>query len=156
MEAIWTKVDNPPKVKTGEPQHGWLNIKEVERRYNAKYVGEFAYKTKSGNWSESFCYPAFYQEKPPENYSQYFFIGRHPQFVEDQVIWSKPFIASAGYLEDHRFQGVLTKSGTLIYSRFRHDYFKWEGCMVDGGNDYLRFEGQMVEFRIKEGNFVLI
>jgi hypothetical protein len=57
------------------------------------------------------------------------------------------------------FNGILLEDGTLVHSRFRHDYFEHGGAVADGGRDYFRSGGvpsgsRVVKFRVEEGRLV--
>ena len=111
-----------------------IDIAEVEKKYSAKYIGDFCLKTRSGNWSED---PAaiFYQEKPPvEGYSNYFGI----LYERGRI-----FITSGASAFSQPIQAIISKEGEVVYSRFRHDYRSLSDGSggIDGGRDYQKMTG---------------
>jgi len=106
------------------------SIKKVEDKYKATYIGDFSPKAKNGDWVNT-PMAVFYQENPPENYSNYF-----------GIYWDNEhlMITEADYIKDLKFTGAKADNGEIIYSFYRHDYkYSADGSvMVDGGFDYLR------------------
>ena len=118
-----------------------IDVKKVEEKYNAKYVGDFCLKTKNGNWSES---PAaiFWQETPPiEGYCNYFGL-----IVQDGTI----YITSGASAFSEPIEGVVARNGEVNFSRYRHDFhYSEDGSIaVDGGRDYLRVLGDIHQPRV--------
>jgi hypothetical protein len=125
----------PPDVKSQLP----IYINQVEERYNAKYVGDFCIKTTSG-WTDA---PAaiFYTEHPDEakGHTHYFAIYLNPSNpLSDFIItkgdsaFSQPII------------GLVTEDGTVIFSRYGHDFRSTpDGSFIDGGRDYCRTGGDI-------------
>lgn len=54
--------------------------------------------------------------------------------------------------------GIRTPCGDFIYSRGRHDYVAHDGCVIDGGDAYLKTNGKgdFVKFKIVEDKMVEI
>ncbi len=118
-------------INYGEPTLG-LNIEKIEEKYQAKYIGEFCLKTKSGNWSENVA-AVFYQEaKARPEYSHYF-----------GILWQQGtlMITNAESAFENGIQGVRALNGEIIFSRHVHDFrYSSDGSVfVDGGRDYLRY-----------------
>lgn len=110
-----------------------INIKKVEERYNAKYVGNFPLKTVSDNWSEE---PAaiFYQENPPEiAKSNYFALFLTP--YGEHLLITDGLTAVSG-----TFDAVVSDEKEVLYSRYRHDFrlSKDKTVAIDGGRDYTK------------------
>lgn len=121
-------------------------IKEMEAKYNGKYVCELCIKDKYDCWVNKASL-IFYNENPQENHSQYFAI----------TAFSKSYIISdASFLKDIKIAGVVDSKGNVIYSRYRHDYITSPDrtVSIDGGREYTRVRGtpkKYVTLIIKEG-----
>lgn len=118
-----------------------IDIKKVEAKYNAKYVGDFCLKTKSGHWSET---PAaiFWQETPPvEGYSNYFGILDQSGTI---------YITSGASAFSEPIEGIVARNGEVNFSRSRHDFHSSAdgSVMVDGGRDYMRILGDIHQPRV--------
>ena len=112
-----------------------INVKAVEERYNAKYIGDFCLMTKNG-WSD---YPAsvFWQETPPKpEYSNYVALFIKYGYEDEDAI----YITSGASAFEKPIEGFVADNGEIIYSRFRHDFrSSSDGSVtVDGGRDYTR------------------
>jgi hypothetical protein len=121
----------------------WVNIDAVEKKYNAKYVGQLCLRTKDGGWQGDDCGEVFYQETPPvEGYSNYFALIRQAGVV---------YIASGASAVEGVLDGVIANDGEIIYSRYRHDgrYSQDRSAFIDGGRDYLRCNVPCVNIRMK-------
>lgn len=103
-------------------------IKDIESKYNAKYVIDSCLKSDSGNWLN---FPAafFYtEEKHPEG-SNYFAFYK---------LEGSTYITNGIRISEGVFNGFLFEDGELVHSRYRHDWFEHREAMVDGGRDYFR------------------
>jgi hypothetical protein len=105
-------------------------IRDIEDKYNAKYVFESCCKDRDGNWG-NFPAAIFYTEKAhPEgsNYFAMFFSHRHLMIADGISATEKHIV------------GVEAFNGDVIYSRYRHDYRTSpdKTVFIDGGRDYLR------------------
>ena len=112
-----------------------IKIEIIEKKYNAKYVGDFCIMTKHG-WSES-PVAIFWQEKPPvEGYSHYFGI-----FVQEDTI----YITSGESAFSKPIVGIVADDGEVVYSRYRHDFrsSKDGSVFIDGGRDYTKWGGTL-------------
>lgn len=108
-----------------------LKISAVEKKYNAKYVGQFCLKDKYGNWVNS---PAdvFWQAVPPQpGFSNYFAL----LFQGGSLMITSGASAVADVIV-----GAQADDGEIIYSRYRHDYRTStdKSVFIDGGRDYTR------------------
>jgi len=125
-----------------------FDIAKVEARYNAKFVGQFCLKTKSGSWAES---PAdvYWQEKPPvEGYSNYFALI---------IQMGAAYITSGASAVEQPITAIVADDGEVIYSRYRHDYrsSKDGSVFIDGGRDYTKSSvgGRFVTLKVVDGEF---
>lgn len=125
---------------------GWLDIAAVERQWREKsggdcrYLGDFTVGSKK-SWSES-PVAVFWQERPEQpEYSHYFGLYLNGGHV---------MICNALSAVKEPFHGILTPTGEVLFSRYRHDYRTSRDGLsfVDGGRDYFRRGG--------EGEHVLI
>lgn len=127
----------PPDEKSQQP----IYIHQVEERYDAKYVGDFCIKTKMG-WTPT---PAaiFYANHPDisKGHTNYFAV-----FVD-------PFNNIAITCGDSAFSepisGLITDDGTVIFSRYGHDFRSApDGSFIDGGRDYCRYGGDITKNKL--------
>lgn len=126
-----------------------FNIKNVEKKYNAKWVGQFPLKTSGGGWSSDVAGNVFFQEVPPvAGYSQYFaLIIQH----------GTAMITTGKDAVEGTIVGVVADDGEIIYSRYRHDYrvSKDGTVIIDGGRDYTKTNrpDKLINMKIHEGVF---
>ncbi len=136
------------------PEHGYHftndKIKIIENHYGAKYLGYWAVK-----WSErlgwsSFPVDVFYQPNPDVSKGHTHYFGMYISERGDLMISN----AESAFSEP--IAGILTESGEVIVSRYRHDYVQKDGQVIDGGRDYVRSSGgKFVNITMKDGVFVL-
>lgn len=110
------------------------DIPAVEKQYNATFVGDFCIKDQRGNYIDR-TVAIFWQTTPPvEGYSNYFGL-----FVRD----GQGYITSGATAFDKPIDAIVTPTGEVVYSRYRHDFRKAETAdfYVDGGRDYMRIVG---------------
>ena len=107
------------------------NIEGVEKKYNAKYVGQHTLKGINGEWIDDSIGDFFYQENPPLGYSKYMVL-----FVRDGL----SFISTGCYIDGLEIQAIKSDDGEIIYSRNNHDYrvSKDKSVWIDGGRSYTR------------------
>jgi len=135
-------------VNTGRAD-AQFKIEKVEAKYNAKWVGQLAMKTRDGNWTGDSCGDVYYQETPPvEGYSNYFALI---------IQGGATYITTGASAVEGIINGVIAKDGEIIYSRYRHDYrTSTDGStFIDGGRDYVRggATGQYINMKIVDGEF---
>jgi len=108
-------------------------IKEIEKKYSAKYVFVGCIKDDNGRWIND-PVSIFYTEKAHKNGSNYF--GVYP--YKDTYYVCDGISAVEGKLT-----GIRAANGDIIYSSFRHDYVKSpdNSVSIDGGRDYIRSTG---------------
>ncbi|HET8686332.1 MAG TPA: hypothetical protein VFM18_06670 [Methanosarcina sp.] len=108
-----------------------INVKMIEEKYNATYVGDFCVKTHSGVYDTQEA-AIFWQETPPvEGYSNYFAIV---------IRNGQPFITDGYGAVENSIVGAIANDGEIIYSRHRWDcrHSKDGSIFIDGGRDYVR------------------
>lgn len=118
-------------INTGR-EDAICQIDKIEKKYNAKWVGQLPLRTKSGGWSEDSCGDVYYQETPPiEGYSNYFALIMQLGSL---------YITSGASAVEGIINAVEANDGEVIYSRYRHDmrYSKDKSVFIDGGRDYIR------------------
>ena len=124
-------------------------IEKVEAKYNAKWVGQLAMKTRDGQWTGDSCGDVYYQETPPvEGYSNYFAL-----IIQGGTL----YITSGASAVEGIIDGVIALDGEVIYSRYRHDYrTSTDGStFIDGGRDYVRggMVGNYIKLKIVDGEW---
>lgn len=137
------------KLAIGKPYH--LNekaIKKVEESHNAKYLGCWAVKTRSGNWSDE-PVEVFYQANPDtaKGHTHYFGLYYQPY---DQLM-----ICNAESAFSEPITGIVDMDEVYV-SRYRHDFVETpSGYIIDGGRDYFKgtIGEQFVSVSIKDGEF---
>lgn len=116
-----------------------IKIDVIEEEYKAKFIGDFALKTKDGGWSD-FPIAIFYTPNPDteKGHSHYFGVWAsnktsiHPTpsiyITNGESAFSQPIV------------GVIADNGEIIFSRFRHDYHTSQdgSAWIDGGREYVR------------------
>ena len=119
------------------------NIQKVEQLYSEK-DGVPVKHVCSTEFSDGIIADVFYRATShPKFGNKYFAI----LFRDD-----KPYIANADRVEDLTFGMVENDDGDLEYSRSRHDYKSFKnGNMVDGGRDYIRSNGKVLVFVVRDG-----
>ncbi len=133
-------------------------ITHIEENYKARYVLESCIGTPAEeqgmwNWLNWPCAIFFQPDmgRVPKGGSQYFGIyhqmskltGERGGHICNAITCIEPF------------QGVVADNGDIIYSRYRHDH-RWspdESVWVDGGRDYLRYDGksEVIGLKIVQG-----
>jgi len=124
-------------------------IEKVEAKYNAKWVGQLALKTRDGGWSGDSCGDVYYQATPPvEGYSNYFAL-----IIQNGTL----LITSGASAMEGIINGVIADDGEIIYSRYRHDmrYSTDKSTFIDGGRDYVRGgrDGRYISMKIVDGEW---
>lgn len=133
-----------------------LNIKKIEKKHKAKYIGDFCVKTVNG-WSD-IPRSIFFCKNPNRNLGHSNYFGYHTDRKKNLYIsngesaFSEPII------------GLKKENGDILISGFRHDYVENEDYMIDGGRDYVRMtlnKGELVyllcyDNKLKEVNIKTI
>lgn len=160
-----TEKQSPPNVVKSYKDDGYtlvhydynpkyLNIKEVEREYQAEYIGEFSVKGADGDFVNG-PISVFYSIKKHSHGSNYF--GMY--FSGDRIM-----ITNAISAIENEWIGILDeKTKTILYSAYRHDMQTHtpEGgdyMMIDGGSGgYIRTSlGPTVKFTVDENGVKVI
>ena len=126
------------------------NIKVIEHKYGARYMGYWAKKTSNGNWTEQ-PVDVFYQPNPKTElgHTHYFGMFRHD---------GETMITAADSCFKDPITGVLGYNGEVFVSRYRHDSNGGADGFIDGGRDYLRLGGAfckapLVYITVKDDHF---
>lgn len=135
-------------------------IKNIEKKYNAKYVLETCLRAKGGGWA-NFPAAVFYTKEAHPRGSNYFAI--YMEWDNESKSKAVPMITDAlPSIKDVIFEG-LEAEGEVVYSRYRHDMRDVKnGAFVDGGRDYFRFGGDhlndynRVKFKVVEDHLEFI
>jgi hypothetical protein len=132
-------------------------IRKIEEKYGAKYMGYWATKNSRGGWNDS-PVDVFYQPKPDTSKGHTHYFG---MFIETDPYTGQStgsvYITEASSAFSESITGVLTDSGEVIVSRYRHNYVEKQGKMIDGGRDYIRSNaaGPYVRVKVDGSEFVL-
>jgi hypothetical protein len=126
-----------------------FSIEAVEKKYNAKFVGQFCLRTRGGGWHGDDCADVYYQETPPvAGYSNYFGL-----IVQNGTT----YITSGASGVEGIINCVQADDGEIIYSRFRHDYrvSTDKSVFIDGGRDYVHggLHGKYFAMKVVDGEF---
>jgi hypothetical protein len=116
----------------------WLNtenIKKIENIKNSVYMGYWVTKSPSGNWND-IPVDVFYVENPDRSLGHSNYFGLF--YREDKLYITN----GLSCFEEPIINACITPDGTILVSRYRHDYVEHEGCMRDGGRDYIRSSGK--------------
>jgi hypothetical protein len=149
----------PKKLYVKAPKDGYFfkeaGIREIERLYNAQYMGFWCKKRPDGSWTEE-PVEVFYQPNPDiaHGHSHYFGI-----FVDEA---KRVMITNAESAFSEPMTGVICDDGEVLISRYRHD-FRTKGLhMIDGGRDYTRTSldrsspNPTATVTVVDGNFVIV
>ena len=134
-----------------------IKVSYIKKKYQAKYLGDFAVKLKDGNWA-SRPVACFYQPNPNRElgHSEYFGIGLAAHFDGKEIIYSAPFIMSVKSVFSEDFT-ALELSDKILVSCYTHHFNQdVSGAFIDGGRDYTRYsrgEGEVIKLRMINGKF---
>ena len=141
-----------------------LDIEKCEEKYNAKYIGDFQTKNKSGEWIE-FPIAIFYCPTPDINKGHSNYLGLFMEAIMTSVEplefeWGNLSITNGLSAVEDPFTAIEAKDGELVISCFTHDYrTSSDGSVfIDGGRDYVRSSegGKLVKLKIVEDKFELV
>lgn len=107
------------------------DTKKIEEMYKAKYVCTTCLKDSRG-WFNSPVSIFYSEKKHPEgsNYFGLYYNGFNELMMVDGISATEPFHA------------IKLENGDIIFSRYRHDYYRHGDVAVDGGRDYLETQGE--------------
>lgn len=131
------------------------DIDNIEERYNAKYMGFWCTKRPSGGWNDT-PVDVFYVENPDtsKGHSNYF-----GMFVKSPILdeAGTVYITNAESAFSEPMDGLLSASGVVYVSRYRHNYIAVDEGFIDGGRDYTRYNPDHSTFvivTVKDGEFI--
>ena len=119
----------------------------MAEHYSKKDGVAVKYVCTSALGGEARAMDIFYRATPhPQFGNRYFglYIDQH-----DRVM-----ITNADAIEDAEFAMIQDANGDLHYSAHRHDYKSVDGKMVDGGRAYIRSSGDVVLYKVRDGEIV--
>lgn len=119
----------------------------MAEHYSKKDGVAVKYVCTSALGDEAQAMDIFYRDTPhPEFGNRYFgmFID-----LQDRVM-----ITDADRIDGAEFAMIKDNSGNLHYSAHRHDYKEVDGKMVDGGRAYIRSSGDVVLYKVRDGELV--
>jgi len=132
-----------------------LNIKHepifktdaMAEHYAKKDGVEVKYVCTSALGGETMAMDIFYRDTPhPEFGNRYFGL-----FIDQQ---DRVMITNADRIDGAEFAMIEDSEGNLHYSAHRHDYKEVDGKMIDGGRAYIRSSGDVVLYKIRDGEIV--
>lgn len=129
---------NHPKIKKKKLYWQNIDIERLEELKECKFVCETQLKTTTGGWS-TFPVQVYWQEKPPEGYSNFFGL-----YVQDHIP-HRLVICSVDKDFDFNVNALITPQNELIYSSYNHD-MAWDSTKqfaIDGGRDYVKLTGKI-------------
>ena len=130
------------------------NPSEVERQYNAKYLGEFTLKNTKGNWVNTPVAIFYTPQKHPEG-SNYFGLYINSVTGVPMITNGLSAVIDPETGEKVEYCGINV-SGYVIYSAYRHDFQKLDNAFIDGGRDYIKSSfDKLVAFTIEDNELVL-
>ena len=147
------------KIKQKESFLSKEGIKNIEKKYKAKFVGIFSLKQEHSGWRNFPSY-IFYVKNPLKmEYSNYL-------AVSQEIVSLKPFLTKTVVSDGSSFNceniyALKAEDGEIIYSAFTNDYeVSTDGsAWIDGGRlytsytpgkDLIELEVVGSEIRIKE------
>jgi len=122
-------------------------IKNIEKRRKAKYVCDTEF--------EGVPVCVFYcDEEHPVSHSRYMAIYYKYPFGSEES--PDMYVTDGSPIEDQEIKGIKLEDGTIIFSRSRHDFFRYKDSVaIDGGRAYTRVVGdspyKIVTLKVKEG-----
>jgi hypothetical protein len=137
-------------IKNDAGYHFGVNgIKIIEEKYNAKYMGYWCTKRLDGkSWNER-PVDVFYVENPDRSKGHTKYFG---MFVQEGSV----YITNAESAFTEPMTGAICEDGEVIVSRYRHDYIKKGGAMIDGGRNYTRSNMcPLAKVTVKDGEFII-
>lgn len=138
------------KIVTSKNYHN-LEINQIEKRYDVKYIGDFCIKDKNNNWTD-FPVSIFYQNNPDISKGHSNYLGVYRSYENIFLIDGKSAF-------EENLKGIKYKNKIYI-SCYRHHYVsnKDNNFMIDGGRDYLRCSGGegLVTLKMIEGKFKIV
>jgi hypothetical protein len=133
-----------------------FNTDEIAEHYSKQDGVEIKYVCTSALGSEEFAMDIFYRETPhPEFGNRYF--GIFPKGGYSGNNAAVTMITNADAIEGQTIAMIEDINGDLVYSQHRHDFRMMNnGNMIDGGRAYVRSNGLLHIFKVKDGEFMEI
>jgi len=132
-----------------------LNIKHepifktdaMAEHYSKKDGVAVKYVCTSALGGEAQAMDIFYRDTPHPQFGNRYF----GMFIDhlDRVT-----ITNADRIEGAEFAMIEDGEGNLHYSAHRHDYKTVDGKMIDGGRAYIRSSGEVVLYKVRDGEIV--
>jgi len=148
-----------PNIVVCKNYYGF-NIEYAEKKYNAKYIGDFCVKDNYGSWSEK---PAsiFYTENPDTSKGHTHYFGLFCTYKINELGKSeidKVLILKGDSAFETPFIGLQTKKGDILISCFRHHFNGTSEEFIDGGRDYQRYStpAKFVKVEVKKDKLKII
>jgi hypothetical protein len=116
-----------------------INIKYVEDKYSAKYIGDFCIKNGDA-WTQQ-PLAIFYCKEPDttKGHTHYLAIGfKDRRVIGGKTEFSIPYITKG----DSAFEditGLQLANGKVLISCYGHDFISEGDSFIDGGRDYCRY-----------------
>jgi len=119
----------------------------MAEHYSKKDGVAVKYVCTSALGGEAQAMDIFYRDTPhPEFGNRYFGV-----FIDQN---DRPMITNADRIEGAKFAMIEDFNGDLHYSAHRHDYKSIDGKMIDGGRAYIRSSGEVVLYKVRDGELV--
>ena len=119
----------------------------VAEHYSKKDGVTVKYVCTSALAGEARAMDIFYRDTPhPEFGNRYF--GLYID-INDRIM-----ITNADIIEGAEFAMIEDSKGNLHYSAHRHDYKEVDDKMVDGGRAYIRSSGDVLLYKVRDGEIV--
>jgi hypothetical protein len=132
------------------------NSDVVIEHYSEKDGVEIKYVCTSALGSEASAMDIFYRDTPhPEFGNRYFGIFPKGDYSGNNAAMT--MITNADAIEGQIIAMIEDINGDLVYSQHRHDFRMMNnGNMIDGGRAYVRANGMIHNFKVKDGEFMEI
>ena len=119
----------------------------MAEHYAKKDGVEVKYVCTSALGGETMAMDIFYRDTPhPEFGNRYFGL-----FIDQQ---DRVMITNADRIEGAEFAMIEDSDGNLHYSAHRHDCKIIGDKMIDGGRAYIRSSGDVVLYKVRDGELV--
>lgn len=143
------------KIITDKNYYKQLDISKVEKKYKAKYIGDFSY-------IDNKVVPIFYVADPDVHKGHSHYFGLLLTIQSDGVVSAISIFDGESTIKGKNgegFIGIKLESGEILVSTHRHMMVCQNGICVDGGSDYLRLDSEqpvnLVNLEIKNGEWKL-
>jgi len=130
-----------------------FETKKIVEHYEEKDGVPIKYVCTSALGSQDFAVDIFYRSTPHPDFGNYYFgLYRNMYAAGAQIC-----ITNADVIEKLQFGMVEDKEGNLHYSSHRHDWKMTDAeNMIDGGRAYMRSNGAVEIYRVKDGEFICL